>query len=301
MIDLELYRSFVKIYQSKTLSKASESLPLSQPALSQHLQSLENYIGKELFVRTPRQLIPTETAKELYANIIGAIELLENAERSFRRKEIQKNRSLKIGGPVEFLTCFQNSFIAKHLQKIEFIFGEYTQLVPLLENNSIDVLVATKETKSTTQFSKFVYEENFILVSGNRNLEKKLKEVSYKPKEVETILKKETWIAYDHSLSIIRRFWKLNFEKRPEISPSCILPNLFSILDALENSNSVSIVPEYVFAFWKKNRKTKLQKIWKDSVKATNKIFLNCLTTNSEAAEWISQIPEGDLSQIFPR
>jgi DNA-binding transcriptional LysR family regulator len=59
MVNLEWYRSFVQVYRVGTVSKAAESLHLTQPAVSQHVAGLEATLGTPLFQRMPRRMVPT--------------------------------------------------------------------------------------------------------------------------------------------------------------------------------------------------------------------------------------------------
>ncbi|MBU7570082.1 MAG: LysR family transcriptional regulator, partial [Flavobacterium sp.] len=43
MVNLEWYRTFKAVYKSGTLTGAAEVLFISQPGVSLHLSSLENY------------------------------------------------------------------------------------------------------------------------------------------------------------------------------------------------------------------------------------------------------------------
>ena len=47
-------RTFLEVYRSKSFSKAAESLAITQPAASLHIQSLESFIGNKLFIRQSR-------------------------------------------------------------------------------------------------------------------------------------------------------------------------------------------------------------------------------------------------------
>ena len=73
MVNFEWYRSFVAVYQIGTVTGAAGALHLTQPAVSQHLASLEVSLGAKLFERKPRMMIPTDEGKALYSRIIGSI------------------------------------------------------------------------------------------------------------------------------------------------------------------------------------------------------------------------------------
>ena len=52
MVNLELYRIFVLVAREKNITKASEILHISQPAVTMHIKNLENNLNIKLFNRT---------------------------------------------------------------------------------------------------------------------------------------------------------------------------------------------------------------------------------------------------------
>src|SRR5258708_38226235 len=59
MAYLTYLHTFLAIYRSGSITKASKYLNLSQPAVSGQLRTLETQIGRDLFTRTSRGIIPT--------------------------------------------------------------------------------------------------------------------------------------------------------------------------------------------------------------------------------------------------
>lgn len=51
MIDFELYRIFKIVADEENLTKASEILNISQPAVTKHIHNLENQLDLKLFDR----------------------------------------------------------------------------------------------------------------------------------------------------------------------------------------------------------------------------------------------------------
>jgi DNA-binding transcriptional LysR family regulator len=70
----DYHRTFLAIFQEGSLSGAARRLDLTQPTVARHLDALEKAVGADLFVRSPRGLIPTDVALELkpFAETIGA-------------------------------------------------------------------------------------------------------------------------------------------------------------------------------------------------------------------------------------
>jgi DNA-binding transcriptional LysR family regulator len=63
--DWTLYRTFLFVVKTGSLSAAARALGLTQPTVARHIESLESNLDVDLFLRTPRGLIPTEIALAL--------------------------------------------------------------------------------------------------------------------------------------------------------------------------------------------------------------------------------------------
>lgn len=59
-------KTFIEVVNLKNISKAAEKLFITQPAASKQLQLLEKEFGTVLFIKDGRDIIPTESGKELY-------------------------------------------------------------------------------------------------------------------------------------------------------------------------------------------------------------------------------------------
>lgn len=71
----DLYRSFLEVLRTGSLSAAARSLRLTQPTVGRHISSLERHLGgRALFTRHRSGLLPTEVAIELrpYAESLSA-------------------------------------------------------------------------------------------------------------------------------------------------------------------------------------------------------------------------------------
>ena len=63
MVDLELYRIFKVVAEEENITHASEKLNISQPAVTKHIQNLEEILNIKLFERTNKGLILTKIGK----------------------------------------------------------------------------------------------------------------------------------------------------------------------------------------------------------------------------------------------
>src|SRR5579875_1919006 len=60
-------RVFLKVAEHEHITRASEELVLSQPAVTKIIQSLEHEIGMELVERQGRRIVLTYTGRVLYS------------------------------------------------------------------------------------------------------------------------------------------------------------------------------------------------------------------------------------------
>ncbi|TDG02042.1 LysR family transcriptional regulator [Paraburkholderia guartelaensis] len=94
--DLNLIRTFVAIYESRSVSGAAKRLNITQPSVSYSLTRLRDLLHDPLFTRTRDGMVPTFNATQLFNSFKEALNSIESAisatrqfdptlsERSFR-------------------------------------------------------------------------------------------------------------------------------------------------------------------------------------------------------------------------
>ncbi len=78
-LDLNLLLLFQRLHETKSVSRAAESLGLTQPAASNALARLRRALGDPLFVPTPAGMLPTPHALRLAGPVGKALAMLEGA------------------------------------------------------------------------------------------------------------------------------------------------------------------------------------------------------------------------------
>lgn len=269
MVNLEWYRTFKAVYETGSLTAASQALFISQPNVSQHLSSLEANIGKTLFERKPR-IAPTDYGKLFYTQVVGPLEKLERVEANFNAASLKKQL------PVIRLGAVQEYFQAVLAEKITTIdanlilsFGRTKELLSKLHKGSLDFVVATRMTDYKHLVFEPVQQENYI-IAGSKTIDTTTfyKYVRKKDWEnTEAWLLSQPWIAYTTDLAIIRRFWQKNFSKRPVIKPYCVIPDMNIILQSLKYSAALTIAADYMID-------EDLKVIWRGTVPTEHTLYL---------------------------
>ncbi|AHV96700.1 LysR family transcriptional regulator [Paenibacillus sabinae] len=242
MADFEWYRSFCTIYKHNSVSEAAKARIMTQPAMSQHLASLEAEVGEDLFIRTSRKMIPTERGKELYSQLAPLIEALEETTMNFKSASLPTHSVIKLGAAHEFYT--EKILPNLHTYKMSTIsnFGTADQLVELLKEDKLDLVITSKKYQTPgIEYLKFMDEEFVIVTPGDYEMPD-----TDNPESMEQWLSAQKWISYGPDLPIIRRIWREHFKKRPQIRPAHIIPDLRLILKAIEQGAGLSVIPTYI-------------------------------------------------------
>lgn len=96
-VDLELYKVFYVVAKNKHMTRASEELHISHPAISQSIKKLEDQLGGTLFLRSNKGMELTEEGKMFYEYVKGALELIGNAENEFTSFKDLSKGEIKVG------------------------------------------------------------------------------------------------------------------------------------------------------------------------------------------------------------
>ncbi len=248
MVNLEWYRTFKAVYKAGTLTGAAEVLFISQPGVSLHLSSLENYVGYKLFDRTGRKMVPTERGKVLYNFIIEALTKLEEAEKNFQRSTEKHTPTISVGMCFETFQITLEQYIATLPFNVIIQFGEYPEMVENLEKGILDIIITPQMVpKSGIDYQPFS-SETIVLVGGNETDVQTFQALEKADdfEAVELWLKQQKWYGTTGDMEHLRRFWQLNFNKYPDFRPNYIVPNLNSIVRCLSSGQGLAVIPDFL-------------------------------------------------------
>lgn len=85
MIDLNLVRTFVAVYETGSVSAAARRLNITQPSVSYSLQRLRDLLQDPLFTRTRNGMSPTFNATQLFTAFKASIDDIQKAIAAARR------------------------------------------------------------------------------------------------------------------------------------------------------------------------------------------------------------------------
>ena len=146
-MNLELYRIFYVVAEMKNITKASEILNISQPAVTKHIKNLEDQLGTPLFIRTKKGVVLNEYGKKIFLNVKQALTLLDESEKEIGKYKSMDKGTIKIG----ISTTLTKKYLLKYLEKFHtkypnIIVDIYTdptkELINKLKNGNIDLIIS---------------------------------------------------------------------------------------------------------------------------------------------------------------
>ena len=95
--DFNKYRAFYAVADTKSFSKAAETLHISQPAISYSIRELEEQLGVKLFMRENKNVKLTDKGEQLLTYVEKAFNNIIMAERAVSENDRELTGSVRIG------------------------------------------------------------------------------------------------------------------------------------------------------------------------------------------------------------
>lgn len=136
---------FIKICQTRSISKAAEMLHVSQPALSKAILSVENELGLSLFKRTKSGMDLTKEGEMLFTQALRIVDEMNNFDNIVAKlRDDNQQEVIRIGIPPLFGNMFINvieSGFAMDGVNSEIVWTEAgtSRLMELIDAQAIDV------------------------------------------------------------------------------------------------------------------------------------------------------------------
>lgn len=237
--------TFLAVYRLGSQTKAAERLGFTQPAVSQHIKALEHHLGKPLFQRVGRNLVPTTVANQLALNISEPINKLNAVLKQTRADFNPLQGEVFLGGLTPFFAQVMLPKLSKlfeHDMQIRFEYG-FDDLVPKLLSHELDIAqFATHVTHPQIEQEK-CFQQQFVLV-GHERFRSHISVAELKKNTI-SCLKNLPWIVYDGSLLFINEYFHTVFKEAFNGQVKLVVPDLWAMLAACQQGIGVTILPSY--------------------------------------------------------
>lgn len=139
-MELQTLQYFLAVTKEENITRAAESLHISQPYLSKQLMELENEFGKQLLIRGKRKITLTEDGIILRKRAEEILSLVEKTEYDLSSNNPQISGKITIGGNPTMTVLNTAAHLRSQYPDVHFQFysSDAIDVLERLEHGSID-------------------------------------------------------------------------------------------------------------------------------------------------------------------
>ena len=177
-ISLDYLKVFFEVAKHKNLTKAAEKLFISQPAISQTLNKIEEQLEVKLLIRNNKGIVLTEIGSRIFEKLnnafleIGSINELLESDKELSRGVLRIGCGTNLAriSLVEPLKNFHVKYPKVQISQIE---DNQINMMKLLLMGELDVFISQRnvEFEEVSTFTK-LFDEKFVFVCSKKYLAK---------------------------------------------------------------------------------------------------------------------------------
>lgn len=172
MPNLELYKIFIEVAKQKNITKASQKLCITQPAVTRHIKNLEKELNIVLFNRTKGMEL-TKAGEKLYTEISPVIEKIVEID-----KKYTASNEIILGTYATMLSKVLSSAIAEFYSE-----NQNAKIVTITDNSKVlnfpqncedfDITVLKKYNENEYDSNKYKFISlgyiDYVLITNNNS------------------------------------------------------------------------------------------------------------------------------------
>jgi DNA-binding transcriptional LysR family regulator len=168
-VNLNLFITFVRVIEKKSLSGAARDLFLTQPAVSKQIQTLEELYGVQLMERVGRRIRLTEAGEIFYQHALEILGILEELNDDLIRTTAGVRGRLLIGASTVPGHYILPSFIGRYKRqypevKVSLEIGDTGSVVNSLLEQRVDLAVVGATVKNHKLVSTLFADDRLRLI-----------------------------------------------------------------------------------------------------------------------------------------
>ncbi|KJR96133.1 MAG: hypothetical protein VR68_15555 [Peptococcaceae bacterium BRH_c4a] len=248
MININQLKTFVTVVEEQGISSAAEKIALTQPAVSLHIQGLEDCVGTGLFIRRGRGLELNSIGRALFDKAKEMVLNYENAEKSIINTINMIKQDITIGaGPImsDYVLPHVIASFKKDNANIEVKIepSETSLIIKGVLDHSFDLgFIGAPVGNEKIEMEEWIEEELLLIVPPNHPFAKR-KSINSKELEGQNfIMRKE--------ITGIRMFLEQKLRsaglKESVLQPAFEVPSTTSVLTSVEAGLGISFVSRWV-------------------------------------------------------
>jgi DNA-binding transcriptional LysR family regulator len=158
---------FAEVYRTCNITRASENLHMTQPAVSRSIKELEEYYGVRLFERMNHRIIRTAAGDRMYSYALRIIDTFDDMELYFKN---DSSVTLKVGSSITignfYLPNLTKQFQTKQKDAaLKIMISNGETLEKKLLENKLDIILIENEVHNPMLRSFKFAEDRLVLIT----------------------------------------------------------------------------------------------------------------------------------------
>lgn len=245
-MDLALLRTFVAVHRAGSFTRAAALLGLSQPAVTSQIRTLEQQLGRPLFLRRARGVTPTTIGDELAHRAAPHLDaLVEITE--IRLDEESTTRTLHLSGPPEFTATRALPALTALIPQgvsLRASFGNAEETLDGLAAGHHDLAITTTRPRGGLLTATTLCDEEHVLIASPRWAARL--GPGLLRRKGPSALRDIPVIEVHESLPLVSRYWAAVFDSRPTVTGALIAPDLRAVRQAVVAGAGLAVLPRYL-------------------------------------------------------
>ncbi len=270
--DFNRLHLFYQIFRHGSVARAAYELCVTQSAVSQNLQKLEQELSIPLFHRLHKKLVPTQAGERLFQSVMPFFSTLDAEIKAINSSEAHPQGLLRIGAPpvfgAEFLPAIIAAFRVKYPEvKFHLILGPQSAVARACRSGELDIalvdIFGNKEEESWNLLQIPLLDEPLILVGSARYLRRHLKGGP----TVESVSQCR-FIAYQPAAPELAQWFSHHYKR--SVIPDIVLTveSVHAVISAVRSHIGLGIVPRYLVESSIRKKELEPVRVGNDEVKS---------------------------------
>ncbi len=240
-------RIFIAVYQFENITKAAESLNMTQPAVTRAIHELESHYSRQLFERIHHRLYVTDAGKLLYRQAVHISALMDRIEKEMA--DWEEAGTLRIGAGTT-LGCVLLPHVLSVFQKkhprmtIRSVVTDTARLQEMLLHNEIDfALIESTPDDPSLERRAIGIDRMVLILPAGHPLQKK-EEITIGDLAGQPMIVSESGSA---SRSFMEHLFSIHGLRLVPVMQSASIP---VILQSVQAGIGIAMIPQKVLSLY---------------------------------------------------
>jgi DNA-binding transcriptional LysR family regulator len=241
-------QTFIAVYECGSFTKAAQRVGITQPAVTQHIRSLEKILGQQLFNRTPQGADPTEEG-HILAN--ETKEAISDLDRTISRRlgTTLGEGPVRLGGPAALMSERVLPSLAQLTADgvdIDVSLDTSRNLLEDLKASTVDMAISSVQPRCRGIDSTPLNDADLVLVASRGIAD------ALPPGILEVdgarALENLPMVTNGESEPITRHYWETIFDTTPPARPALVVSDMRAVKSAAIASVGIAVLPSFLCA-----------------------------------------------------